>query len=208
MTALAISLDGQRLATVSCDGFDVVAFHLAGTRVDEEVADMHLGASGLIWLDAVQYRPGQYIRVDVLAAGATEPAGQTLQALYPDESDEGDEAAFDFDDQSAIEDLLNGVRQLPARRAAYRFEYASSTGTRASGCTAAALHGITFSAVWNRFHPERVRVSLHAHTLDSVGHRGSEGHVRLAGDELIAGQAVTVSLSEHMDLENSWGDGA
>ena len=144
----------------------------------------------------------------MLAAGATEPAGQTLQALYPDEADDVGEAAFDFDDQSAIEDLLNGVRKLPMRRAAYRFDYASSTGTLASGYTAAALHGITFSAVWNRFHPERVRVALHAHTLDSVGHRGVEGHVQLAGDDLIAGQSVTVSLSEHMDLKNRWGDGA
>ncbi|ARU04961.1 hypothetical protein CCO03_09955 [Comamonas serinivorans] len=208
---MALSIDGQRLATVCCDGFDVVRFHLQGTRSDPAFAHVHLGAGGLLWLNDVTVTPGQRVGLAVLAAGETAPAGQTLDLLYPDDGLDQDNQAegegsgpIEFDDRAAIDRVLNHVRGLPSHRAGYRFDWLDADGTRVSGSTAAAMHGITFSAVWNRFHPARVRVSLHTHTLASVGQRrrnDAAGQVTLARGDLMAGQSVSVTLSDSDNME-------
>lgn len=54
----------------------------------------------------------------------------------------------------------------------FSFRLAFSSGTVVAAETAPDEHGFGFTVLWNSFHPERVRVSLHSYTLDSLETQG------------------------------------
>lgn len=195
MTALAVSVDGQRLASINCEGFDVVSVHVNGTRADDPFAALHVRAGRypagaesvhLLWLNDVVLGPNAAVQAEVLASGETGPAGQTMDDLFGGEDAQGAEhKAHDFDDPQALSALMAHARAQPNLREGFALTYASSLGTRLAERSAPDAHGM---------HPERVSASLRTYTLDSVETREAGGFV--AREILTKGQSVRVTFSE------------
>lgn len=52
MPTFIVSLDSHSIASVCTDGFEILAIHISGTRVDEEFASLHMNAGN--YSDAAQ----------------------------------------------------------------------------------------------------------------------------------------------------------
>lgn len=171
MPALRISIDGNEVATVCTDGYDVLDARVSGTRIDEELAT--LGVTGTsqpengksvyrIWVNETPIRSGQVVAVSLLESAATSHAGKTIEELFPGEDDAEE---MDF---TLTTEMLAELRAKPKFREKYFFKLNSSSGASFSGQSKPEEHGFSFSVVWNSFHPERARISLHSYTLDSL----------------------------------------
>ena len=204
MTALAVSVGGQRLATINCEGFDVASVHVNGTRADDPFAALHVRAGRypagaesvhLLWLNDVVLGPNAAVQAEVLASGETNPAGQTMDDLFGGEDAQGAEhKAHDFDDPQALSALMAHARAQPNLREGFAFTYASSLGTRLAERSAPDAHGVAFTVLWNGVYPKRVSASLRTCTLDSVETR--EAGRSVAREILTKGKSVRVTFSE------------
>jgi hypothetical protein len=174
MPALRISIDGNEVATVCTDGYDVVNARVSGTRIDDEPAT--LGVSGTsqpengesvyrTWVNELPLKPGQVVAVSLLESASTSHAGKTIEELFPEE-DITEEADF-----TVTTEMFAELRAKPKLREKYSFLLKSSSGASFAGESKPDEHGFSFSVVWNSFHPERARISLHSYTLDSLENR-------------------------------------
>ena len=172
MPAISVSLDGNIVATVSTESFDVLCVGVSGTRIDEEPPhlDVHAGShpeSGegcyLIWTDTMSLEPGQVLTVSMLENAQTNRPGKTIEELYPDGPDV-------VEHPKSKEETFAELRNWPLIRKGFAFRFDSSKGVHFAGETKSEEHGFSFGVVWNSFHPERARVSLHSYTLDSLEH--------------------------------------
>src|SRR5262245_38315307 len=175
MPALDVSLDGITIATVNTDGFDVMSVNVGGTLIDDDPASLHVsggsypesGASLFLWwVPELVLRAGQNIGVSFLEYGATSHPGKTTEELFPNEPPK---TQTDF---TPTAELFKQLRAKPKVRKSFSFRLVSSSGTSFVGTTAPDEHGFGFTVLWNSFHPERARVSLHSYTLDSLEARG------------------------------------
>lgn len=196
MPCLTVTLDGELLAAVPCDGFDVVTARISGTRIDKEFVS--IGVTGgsypdegesthLTWVNELALQPGQQVHVTLLEAGAASHAGKTLEELFPKEELEA--APGDF---KPTHEMFEELRARPKLREGYAFQYHSTLGTQSTGRTKPEEHGIAFSVLWNSHRPERVGVSINAYTIDSIEQRTSgTDYVR---EYLQIGQSATVKI--------------
>jgi hypothetical protein len=195
MPSLTVSLDGAVLATVCCDGYDVVSVRVGGTRVEEEFAAVGMTAgcypdegesTSLTWVNELELLPGQTVAVSLLKDGVTSHPGKTIDELFPDEE------PTEVVDFKITQEMLQELRAKPPRRVGWGFQLNSSSGTSYSGRTAPAEHGFGFSVLWNMHRPERASVSLHSYTIDSLEHRTPmHDHVR---EHLQLGQSVAIKV--------------
>jgi hypothetical protein len=174
MPALDITVDGAKVATVSTDGLDVLGVNIGGTQVDEELASLDVSGGrypeggapiSLTWVACAPLRPGQCIGVTFHESGQSSQPGKTIEELFPDEPRT---EQIDF---TPTAEMFNELRAKPKLREKFQLRLRSSSGASFVGETAPAEHGFGFSVLWNSFHPERARVSLHAYTLDSLESR-------------------------------------
>jgi hypothetical protein len=198
---LIVSVDDVQLAAVATDGLEVLTVNLSGSKVDEEFS--HLEFSGgryprdetsthLIWLSELVIRPGQRVRVQVAANGATSHAGKSIEELFPDERGEEEECdTFDFSEEARAEVIAN-LEKRPQIRNAYSFEVKNSSGQTLHGRLSADEHGFGANFIWNSTRPERVSASLHTYTLAQL-RDGTEFtyHYR---EHLLAGTCAEVTL--------------
>lgn len=175
MPAIEITVDGSTVVTVSTDGLDVLGINIGGTQVDEELASLNVSggsypeggpATSLTWVASTPLHAGQQIAVTFLESGQSSQPGKTIEELFPDEP------PFDQTDFTPTLEMFQELRTRPKFREKSILRLVSSSGSSFAGETAPAEHGFGFSVLWNSFHPERARVSLHAYTLDSLESRG------------------------------------
>ncbi len=196
MPTFTVSLDGKALASVCADGFEVLAIHISGTRVDEEFASLHMSAGNyqdgaerrhLIWIDSIALHPGQCVRVDLTQEGETSPPGKTLAELYPDEAHE---PTADF---KPTPEMFAELRRRKQLRAGYSIELLSPAGKVVHAHTNPENHGFGFSVLWNSYRPERASASLHTYTIDSLEqHAPVHDQMR---EYLEPGQSVNIQLN-------------
>jgi hypothetical protein len=175
MPAFSVSIDGAMLATVCTDGFDVLNVRASGTRIDDHLADLDISGGSypengnhthLIWVNDLQLHLGQVITVSFLDHASSSHTGKTIDELFPDE-----EPTTDTDFKPTAE-IFTELRKKPMLRDKFSFRLESSSGNTFAGETAPDAHGFGFSILWNSYHPERARVSLHSYTLDGLESRG------------------------------------
>jgi hypothetical protein len=180
MPALSVALDGVIIATVCTDGYDVLSAGAHGTRIDDDPATLDLSGGSypengestyLTWISEVPLNIGQVVTVSFIENATSSHAGKTIEELFPDEPKT--QPAF-----KPPEEMFAELRARPKLREQFTFRLVSSTGTNFIGEAAPGAHGFGFNVLWNSFHPERARVSLHSYTLDSLeAHGPMNNHV-------------------------------
>ena len=174
MPALSVSIDGKMIATVCTDGYNVLSVSASGTRIDDELA--HLDVAGgtypedgdstyLMWASALPLQLGQVVTVAFLESALSSHAGKTIEELFPEELSSETKV-------KPIATVIDEIRAKTKLRDNFSFRLKSSLGTMFVGETTPDEHGFGFTVLWNSFHPERARVSLHSYTLESLEARG------------------------------------
>jgi hypothetical protein len=194
MPALSISIDDTPLATVSTDGYDVVSVRVSGSRIDDNLADLDVTggthsedgeSTYLIWVDSAAVQPGQIIAVSFLEHAITSHPGKTIDELFPDKEQP------EITDFRPTPEMFTEFRARLTVRDGFSFRFQSSSGTAFDGQT--TDHGFAFTVLWDSFHPERARLSLHSYTLESLEQRGPMNyHVK---ENIQAGGAVSFEVA-------------
>lgn len=175
MPALEISVDGISVVTVNTDGLDVLGINVGGTKIDEELASLNVSGGSypeggqpapLTWVASSPLCAGQAVSVVFHEQGSSTQPGKTIEELFPDQ------LPVEQTDFTRTVEMFKELRAKPKVREKFNLQLVSSSGTSFVGETSSAEHGFGFSVLWNSFHPERARVSLHAYTLDSLESRG------------------------------------
>lgn len=182
MPALSVSIDGNPVATVCTDGYDVLSVRASGTRIDEDLANLEVAGGSypeegestyLTWVSALPLKPGQLLTVSFFENAASSHPGKTIEELFPDEK------PSEVTDFKPTAEIFNDLRNMPILRDKFSFRFRSSLGTSFSGETTPEEHGFGFRVLWNSWHPERASVSLHSYTLDGLESRGPmNNHVK------------------------------
>ncbi len=188
--ALAVTLNGELLATVSTLGLNVVSVRVHGDVNGPDFAS--IGANGglygeakesihMIWIDERQVRPDAEIAVTLLQNACESHAGRTIEELYS--KDEIAEEPVKSNEE--VFDHLSKKRKI---REGFSFHVVPPNGELIIARTAEDDYSFGFSVLWNWMNPDRARVSLHSFTLENLrcGTNGSD-HVtfRLAFDEMV-----------------------
>jgi hypothetical protein len=171
MSFLRVAVDGQPIASISTDGLEVVSVHVGGSRLDCEYADLNVSggvypedgeSDHRIWVDQMRLIAGQVVDVALLERDKAVGDGRTIGELYP--ASESVPVPTPIDKAEFFADL----RRQPQLREGFTVRLTSSVGTTGMFSTASDDHGFGFSVLWNNMRPERVSVSLHAYSIDSM----------------------------------------
>jgi hypothetical protein len=195
MPSVSISVDGAPVATVGTDGRTAVSVHAGGTRVDEDYADLSVsgGVYGRddktehrIWVSCKPLSVGQAVEVAFMEIGGDSGSGQTIEELFPDQP------TLTRPTAQENAEMFAEVRSARVLRDGYSLEYTSSAGIVTLTRTNPEEHGFGFSVLWTDHHPERVSVSLHSYTIDSVEQRGpGRSHVQ---EKILVGTTVRLAF--------------
>lgn len=195
MPALNVSVDGVTIATVCTDGYDVLTVRASGTRVDSDMATLDVSggsypedgqSTDLTWICDLPLQPGQVVEVFFLETGLTSHRGKTIEELFPGET------PTEPTNFKPTAEMFAEIRNRLKLHDKFSFQLVSSIGTVFAGETTPDEHGFGFSVVWNSFHPERARVSLHSYTLDGLESHGSmKNHVE---ERMYYGDSVRFEL--------------
>ena len=171
MPALAVSLNGQPVVTVSTDGLDLLDVRIAGDRLGPELASLSVSgglypegkpSTYLIWQDDISLEAGDRVSVTFLREGQTSREGQTIEQLYPDGPPK---PTRQFE---SPEHMLRELMQMPKQHQALSFRVTEPDGTETEGATTDEEHGFGFSVSWTSFRPDTSRVALHTYTVQSL----------------------------------------
>ena len=171
--AIAISVNGKHLVTVSTGGRNVVSVNVHGDMIGPELASMHVsgGRYGegeenehLIWVDQLEIQPEDEVSVAFLANATDSHAGKTIEELYPEhESPMGP--------WQSHEQLFEELSKEARFRLGFAFQLSNGFGEEISAQTVTEDHSFGFSILWNWMHPERARVSLSSNSLAGISSR-------------------------------------
>ena len=195
MPGFSVSIDGKNIATVCADGYDVLSVCASGTRIDDDLA--HLEVSGgsyrgdgkstyLTWVNSLPLYPGQVVTVFFLENASSSHEGKTIEELF---TDEAPKAVIDF---KPTPEIIKEIREKPKTRDKFSFRLQSSSGSVYVGDTGPDELGFGFTVLWNSFHPERTRMSLHSHTLESLESHGPMNY--LVEERMQYGNSVRFEL--------------
>jgi hypothetical protein len=171
MAALRTLIDGIPLATVSSSGFNILAVHVSGTRINEEFATIDVSggiypkdeqSTYLLWASDVKLLPHQVVTIQFLEEGDTSHAGKTIEEYFPDEP------AFEGEDFTPTPEGFAKLRAMPSFRDSFNLVFESPLGNRVKVKTTDAEHGFSFSVVWDSTRPLNARSSLHSYSIQSM----------------------------------------
>lgn len=129
----------------------------------------------MIWAADIELQPHQMVTVQFLEQAQTSDPGKTIDELYPDEPP-CEETDFTPTPEMRTK-LLAKLRAMPTYRDSFNLSLDSSQGASVRVQTAPEDHGFTFSVLWTSFQSdERVRMSLHSYTLQSLEYRTTDLH--------------------------------
>ena len=190
MPALHILIDGNPIATVSTEGNEVLALSIHGSLVEEEFAhlDVDGGPQGkyLTWIPQLPLSAGQSVVVRFLEDGESSCPGKIIEELFPEE-----EIDRDIDFKSTPEQFVELRAKQKVRE---RFSFSLSSGDfSCSDVTRESDYGFGFTVLWNSFHPDRARFSLHSYTLDDLEHKAPMNY--LAQERLNLGGEVKLVVA-------------
>ena len=190
MPALHVSIDGNPIATVSTEGNEVLALSIHGSLVEEEFAHLDIdgGPQGkyLAWIPQLPIKAGQSVLVQFLEHGESSCAGKTIEEMFPEE-----EVDRDMDFTSTAQQFAE-LRSKPKARERFSFNLSSGEICLSSE-TRSDDYGFGFTVLWNSFHPERARFSLHSYTLDELESKAPMNY--LAQERLNLGGEVKLVVS-------------
>jgi hypothetical protein len=199
MAYIAVSVDGVTRAAICCDGFEVVAVGIGSTRVDQELATLHVSSSRypdqgestyLIWVEEA-LGPEQTVSVTFAEVGPTVGVGKTIDELHPEVGSEDSDTEANFKLTAAV---MQELRAKPKVRAAWRFALRGPGETHHNSQTTEAEHGFGFNVLWNTHRPDRASFSLHSYDLESLEQRRPmRDHVR---GNLEYGKAVELVVAD------------
>jgi hypothetical protein len=192
---LRVTVDRVDAAVIDTSGREVISIRVGGTKIDDDYAD--LGVTGgtygqegptdhRIWIDQMALKVGQVVGVEFVEHGIQTGTGKTMIELYPAHSEAGTPRPLDR------AGLAAELREMAPVRPGYEIRFVRSDGSAATLFTTPDEHGFGFSVLWNSLSPDRVSVSLHSYTLDSIV---SEAPGRSTVREKMAlGEAVRLEL--------------
>ena len=181
MLFLRVSVDGIQVAAVSTESLDVLSVNLSGTKIDEEFSC--LGVSGgrypsdgvsthLVWLSELVVQPGQRVRVEVAASGSTSHAGKTIDELFPEDKEDGEDSEGPEDSPLSRDAVVDGIAARLQVRTGYCLGVESSSGARCAANLSTEEHGFGVTFLWNSVRPDRVSASLHTYSLEQLRAHG------------------------------------
>ncbi|WP_263773035.1 hypothetical protein [Propionivibrio soli] len=188
--ALAISLNGTELVTISSDGLNILSVRVFGDRITPDFANLDVsgGLYGeeqdqkhLIWEPDRIISPGDEIAVTLLENATTSRPGKTIEELYPEDEQP-------HEPWQPIEQVFQDLAQRPIVRERFTFNVKPPSGPSIHAETLPNDHSFGFSVTWVWLHPERARVSLSSNTLEGIAKR--EGVSTHAEFRLQYGQRV------------------
>ena len=167
---LAISLNGNHVATVSTEGLNVVGVRIHGDVIGPEFATIDVsgglyeeGREGkhFIWIEQRKIAAGDEVEVTLLESAVTSPPGRTIEELYPENERPTGPA-------QSVEQVYLDLLKRPRIRESFIFQVVPPTGEPISARTSQGDHSFGFSVMWDWLHPERVRVSLSSNSLENI----------------------------------------
>jgi hypothetical protein len=172
MPAFTVLVDGDLIATVSTDDYNVVSISASGQAINEEFVSLDVSGGkypengdSTHHLFVCDYRlsPRQVVTVQMKETGTSEPKGRTIEEVYSEE--ESSRSNVDFKTKTEIFEELKKMKRL---REKYTLRVELSNQTTFLGDTKPSMHGFSFSVLWNWTKPESARVSLCSHTIDNL----------------------------------------
>jgi len=197
MPAFSVAIDGNTIATVCTDGFNVMNVRASGTLVEEEVANLDLSggsypengeSTSLTWVNHVPLSAGQIITISFLESAQSSHAGKTIEELFPNE------ARTEISDFKPTAEIFEEIRAKSKLRNKYIFHLKTSKGSNFDGGTKPGDFGFALSVLWNWLSPERASMSLHSYTLESIEMAGPVDY--LFDERLYFGDSVSFSLGQ------------
>lgn len=173
MPAFAFSIDAQPVATVSCEGRDVIHLSVHGdmTAAKFALAEIAGGTyqsdsdqNHLIWLNEFEVDPRALVEIEFLEFAEDSHRGQTIEELYPDET------PIERNEES-VEDVVKELKQKSRLRERYRFHLSATNHSPIASETRTGDYSFSFSVLWNWKHPRRARVALLSHSVDDIVQR-------------------------------------
>jgi hypothetical protein len=120
MPYIRVTIDGEILASIATDGWEVVGVNVGGARVHQEYASVNASAGAYpvnsaaeyrIWIDQRPLLPGQRVEVALLESDLPIGDGKTIAELYP--STVSESSAHSADSAAAFDELRSMMR-IPA----------------------------------------------------------------------------------------------
>jgi hypothetical protein len=201
MPTLAVTLNGDLLVSIETAALDFIDVNVHGDRLGPEPA--HLRISGgayaddkvtsyLIWEDDRPLVIGDSVLVSFAEHGRTSRLGKTIEELYP----EAKPAAAPF---LSPDKVVEELKQRPKVFESLGFRAATSDGAVTEGITRPDEHAFAFSVVWVSHRPDRVRVSLHTYSLDSLVKK--ENGTYHLDKKIQIGEGATFTLAPNSTVE-------
>jgi len=194
MPAISVEVDGTQLVSIATGDADVIDINISATQLGPNHATLcvHGGTypddqdpQFLIWLEDVGLRPNQEVRITFLESGLSSKKGQTIDELYPEEQGQA------FDLSHTLEQAFDDLAIQP--RLFQTLPYKITLPVRVvEGSTQPTEHGYAFYVSWSSHKPDRVRVSFHAYTVESMRTHGP--CVYQVQDMLHTGQSVVFEV--------------
>jgi len=171
MPFLRVLVDDVDVATLDTQDREMAAVHAGGTRVDDDYADLSVsggvydpdvGVDHRIWVNQLPLKIGQTVTVALLENAIATGEGRTVDELYPGQHSEVSGTA------ASRSELAEEIRRLPQLRDGYTVRVTWDDKSPITFTTSPDEHGFLFSILWHSRHPNRMSVSLHAYTIDSI----------------------------------------
>lgn len=194
MPGLAVSINGNEVATVSTEGLNLLSVRVSGDLTSDDFATLDVsgglyGEGGssqhLIWVNLVPLIPGDEVAVSFLERATTSRAGKTIDELFP-------EKGQSMGPWEPLEKVLDDLAKEPKVRQQFNFEVTPPTGDVVRAATMPEDHSFGFSVDWAWKCPGRARVSLSSASLDNIVNRvGGTYHAEF---KLELGQGVKLRV--------------
>lgn len=183
-------LNGERMASVSNDGLNIITAQIHGDVIGDEVSamDVHGGLYGhddedkhLIWLSDHEISAGDEVEISFVENVTTSHAGKTIEELHPEPVEENSAG-------QSMDDLVEELSSRPKTRERFAFELTLPNGDVVQAKTAPEEFSYHLSVMWRWAKPENARVSLSSNSLEKIARR--EDGTRHATFELSLGQKI------------------
>ena len=152
MPAFRITVDDAVIATVDTTGMAMIDVCLFSRRTWQERAMLDMAGlpadavpgtpASLYFISSYALTAGQRVKVELLAAGATSPAGKTADELYPDEPPA---TTTDF---SLTPAMRAAHAAQPLFHDSFEFAFTASTGTTAAATSPAGHEALSLTILW------------------------------------------------------------
>ena len=170
MQGFRVVVNGAPVVTVSTEAMALLSVQIGGSRYETELArlavdgmtDADEGRNSLFWVPDTLMPESISVQVDFLESAVTSCPGKTMAEIHPDEPEI--EIPTEF---VVTAEMIDEIRSRPILRRRYAFELDSPAG-KVRDETIEEECEFSFLILWNKYHPERARVSVSGFSIDSV----------------------------------------